>query len=141
VYDFVKENGKNALTLDYVKELATLGYEIMGHKKGISTPLAKAKAIYKWVMENYNTGGINNWNYKRKTKDDKELAMTRRERALANSKKRYEEAHKTILSLATGMFADNYKKKDGSFNINKLAKDSGYSRKTIYKHLKDEGLI
>jgi DNA-binding phage protein len=67
--------------------------------------------------------------------------MTRRERALANNKKRYDEAHKTILSLATGMFADNYKKKDGSFNINKLAKDSGYSRKTIYKHLKDEGLL
>jgi len=54
IYDFVKENGKEALSLEYCKELAIIGYEIMGHKKGISTPLAKAKAIYNWVMENYN---------------------------------------------------------------------------------------
>ena len=138
VYDFVKENGKNALTLDYCRELAIIGYEIMGHKKGISTPLAKAKAIYEWVIENYNPKG--NWDYKRKL-TDKELEVTRRERALTNNKKRYDEAHKAIISLATGMFKDEYKKKDGSFNINKLAKDTGYSRNTIYKHLKDEGLI
>jgi len=139
VYDFVKENGKNALTLDYCRELAIIGYEIMGHKKGISTPLAKAKAIYEWVIENYNTKS--NWNYVRKTKNDEELTMTRRERALSNNKKRYDEAHKAIISLATGMFKDEYIKKDGSYNINKLAKDTGYSRNTIYKHLKDEGLI
>ena len=139
VYDFVKENGKNALTLDYCKELAIIGYEIMGHKKGISTPLAKAKSIYNWVIENYNPKG--RWDYVRKTKDDKELQMTRRERALTNNKKRYDEAHKAIISLATGMFANEYKKKDGSFNINKLAKDTGYSRNTIYKHLKNEKLI
>jgi hypothetical protein len=139
VYDFVRENGKNALTLDYCKELAIIGYEIMGHKKGISTPLAKAKNIYNWVIENYNPNS--RWNYKRKTKTDKELKMTRRERALSNNKKRYNEAHKKIISLSTGMFAGEYKKKDGSYNINKLSKDTGYSRKTIYKHLKDENLI
>ena len=112
----------------------------MGHKKGISTPFAKAKAIYNLVMENYNPQGVNNWNYKRKL-SDKELEVTRRERALSNNKKRYDEAHKKIISLATGIFKNEYLKKDGSYNINKLAKDSGYSRKTIYKHLKDEGLI
>ena len=145
IYDFVKSNGKNALTLDYCLELARIGYDIMGHKKGISTPLAKAKAIYNWVMENYNPKGVNNWNYIPKYKGnlekEKELKMTRRERALSNSKKRYDEAHKKIISLATGIFKNEYLKKDGSYNINKLAKDSGYSRKTIYKHLKDEGLI
>jgi len=139
IYDFVRENGKNALTLDYCKELATIGYEIMGHKKGLSTPLAKAKSIYSWVIENYNPN--NRWNYKRKTKTDEELKMTRRERALSNNKKRYDEAHKKIISLITGMFAEEYKKKNGSYNINKISKDTGYSRKTIYKHLKDEGLI
>jgi len=145
IYDFVKANGKNTLTLDYCKELARIGYDIMGHKKGISTPFAKAKAIYNWVMENYNPKGVNNWNYIPKYKGnlekEKELKMTRRERALSNSKKKYDEAHKKIISLATGIFKNEYLKKDGSYNINKLAKDSGYSRKTIYKHLKDEGLI
>jgi len=132
IYDFVKANGKNALTLDYCKEL--------GHKKGISTPFAKAKAIYNWVMENYNPKGVNNWNYKRKL-SDKELEMTRRERALSNAKAQYEKAHKKIISLVTGIFKDEYKKPNGTWNINKISKETGLSRPTIYKHLKDEGLI
>jgi len=143
VYDFVKENGKNALTLDYCKELAIIGYEIMGHKKGISTPLAKAKAIYNWVVENYLKGVRNvcNWNYVRKTKDDEELEMTRRERALSNAKTQYEKAHKKIMSLLIDKLADKYKKKNGKWHISKIAKDLEMSRDTIRKHLKDEGLI
>ena len=140
IYDFVKSNGKNALTLDYCLELARIGYDIMGHKKGISTPLAKAKAIYNWVMENYNPKGVNNWNYKRKL-SDKELEMTRRERALSNSQAQYEKAHKKIMSLITGIFQDDYKKKNGKWHISKIAKDLGMSRDTIRRHLKDEGLI
>ncbi len=142
VYDFVKENRKNALTIDYCQELATIGYDVMGHKKGISTPLAKAKSIYTWVIENYEP---QKWDYIPKYKGnpekEKELQMTRRERALSNAKKMYEETHKKIISLVTGMFANEYKKKDGSFNINKIAKDTNVSRPTVYKHLKDEGLI
>jgi len=140
IYDFVKENGKEALTLNYCKELAIIGYEIMGHKKGISTPIAKAKSIYNWVIENYNPNSKNNWNYQRKLSKE-EYEMTRRERALKNNQIKYEKAHKKIISLATGLFKKEYLKKDGSYNINKLAKDTGYSRPTIYKHLKDEGLI
>jgi hypothetical protein len=139
VYDFVRENGKNALTLDYCKELAIIGYEIMGHKKGISTPLAKAKNIYNWVIENYNPKG-SNWNYKRKLTDE-ELEMTRKERALKNSQAQYEKAHKKIMSLITGMFKDDYKKKSGKWHISKIANDLGMSRDTIRKHLKDENLI
>ena len=141
-YDFVKANGKKALTREYLEKIGEIGNEILNKTKPFSTIRAKAKAIYNWIIENYELGsGVNNWNYKRKTKTEEELAMTRRERALSNSKKRYEEAHKAIISLATGMFANEYKKKDKSFNINKLSKDTGYSRKTVYKHLKDEGLI
>jgi hypothetical protein len=139
VYDFVKENGKNALTLDYCRELAIIGYEIMGHKKGLSTPLAKAKAIYNWIMKNYNPKG-SNWNYKRKLTDE-ELEMTRKERALKNSQTQYEKAHKKIMSLITGIFKDDYKKKNGKWHISKIANDLGMSRDTIRKHLKDEGLI
>jgi len=140
-YDFVKANGKEALTREYLEKIGEIGNEVLGKTKEFSTIKAKAKAIYNWIQENYNGSGINNWNYVRKTKNDKELAMTRRERALTNAKKKYEETHKKILSLVTGMFAKEYKKKDGSFNINKLAKDAKVSRPTVYKHLKDEGLI
>jgi len=142
-YDFVKQNGKSTLTREYLEKIGELGNEVLGKTKETSTIRAKAKAICNWIQENYNEDGtgVNNWNYTRKTKNDEELAMTRRERALLNNKKRYEEAHKNIISLATGMFKNEYLKKDGNYNINKLAKDSGYSRNTIYKHLRDEGLL
>ena len=146
-YDFVKANGKEALTREYLEKIGEIGNEVLGKTKEPSTIRAKAKKIHSWIIEEYNPGGTfkNNWDYVPKYKGnpqkEKELKMTRRERALTNNKKRYDEAHKAIISLATGMFASEYKKKDGSFNINKLAKDTGYSRNTIYKHLKDEGLI
>ena len=138
VYDFVKENGKNALTLDYCKELAIIGYEIMGHKKGISTPLAKAKSIYNWVMENYNPTGVN-WNYVRKTKDDEELEMTKKEIALKNSqmraKKTKEKVYKAIQEL----------KKQGEIvtvrKVKELAKVSMNSATKYLKQAREEGII
>jgi transcriptional regulator of acetoin/glycerol metabolism len=67
--------------------------------------------------------------------------MTRKERALKNSQAQYEKAHKKIMSLITGIFKDDYKKKNGKWHISKIANDLGMSRDTIRKHLKDEGLI
>jgi hypothetical protein len=135
VYDFVNENGKNALTLDYVRELAIIGYEIMGHKKGLSTPLAKAKAIYNWVMENYQ----NNWNYKRKTKDDEELEMTRRENILRINKKRAEKTKEKIYKVIKQL-----QEKNENIGIKKVAKIAQVSVNTARKYLKqarEEGII
>jgi hypothetical protein len=135
VYDFVNINGKNALTLDYVKELATIGYEIMGHKKGLSTPLAKAKAIYNWVMENYQ----NRWNYKRKTKDDEELEMTRREIALKNSQMRAEKTKKKVYEAIEKL--KEQEKKITIKNIIRVA-DVGYTSAQKYlKQAREEGII
>ena len=141
-YDFVKANGKEALTREYLEKIGEIGNEVLGKTKEFSTIRAKAKSIYNWVIKNYNDkSGVWNWNYVRKTKNDEELEMTRRERALKNSKEQYEKAHKKIMSLLTGMFKDEYKKKSGKWHISKIAKDLGMSRDTIRKHLKDEGLI
>ena len=63
--------------------------------------------------------------------------MTRRERALTNAQEKYNKAHKKIMSLLTGMFKDEYKKKSGEWNITKIARDANVDRKTVYKHLKD----
>jgi len=101
IYDFVKANSKSALTYEYVEQIARIKYEIIGSKKGWSTAKAKAKAIYRWVMENYNPGnGRNNWNYKRKMTDE-EYEMTRRERAISNAQKIKEQKRKAILSMVT----------------------------------------
>jgi len=137
VYDFVRANSKSALTPEYVEEIARVKYEVIGCSKGWSTARAKARNIYHWVMENFKEkAGVNNWNYQRKLSDE-ELEMTRRERALTNAEKIKERKRKAILSALTGMFASEYKKEDGSWNIYKLAKDLKMSRNTIKKHLKE----
>ena len=136
VYDFVKENGKNALTLDYCKELAIIGYEIMGHKKGISTPLAKAKAIYNWVMENYNPKS--NWNYQRKLTDE-EYEMTRKEHILRVNQqkalKTKEKVYKAIIKL---------KENNEKITVRKVMQEAGVSKNSANKYLKqarEEGII
>ena len=140
-YDYKKNNMINNIetTLEdlenYCRAIAEIGYNIVGGK-GLSTAYAKARNIAEWVLENYGNGKI-----KRKTKNDKELLMTRRERALTNNKKKYEEAHKKILNMITGLYADEYKKKDGTWNILKLARDLKMSKNTIKRHLKDGNLI
>ena len=145
VYDFVRANSKSALTPQYVEEIARIKYEIIGSSKGWSTAKAKARNIYRWVKDNFREkAGVNNWNYQRKTKNEEELLMTRRERALTNAQKIKEEKRKIILSIVKGMFAEDYKKKDGTWNISKLARDLKMDPKTIRKHireLKEEGLL
>ena len=136
VYDFVKENGKNALTLDYCKELAIIGYEIMGHKKGISTPLAKAKAIYNWVMENYNPKS--NWNYQRKLTDE-EYEMTRKEIALRNARMRAEQTKEKVYKAI-----EKLKKNGEKITILKIAEIANVNKNSANKYLKqarEEGIV
>jgi hypothetical protein len=136
IYDFVKENGKNALTLDYCKELAIIGYEIMGHKKGISTPLAKAKAIYNWVMENYNPK--NNWNYQRKLTDE-EYEMTRKEIALRNARMRAEQTKEKVYKAI-----EKLKKNGEKITILKIAEIANVNKNSANKYLKqarEEGIV
>ena len=120
---------------NYAKAIADIGYEVIGGK-GISTAKAKAKNIAEWTFYNYSNG-----KRKRKTKTEEELKMTRIERSKANAKLKYDRVHKKILNIITGMFADEYKKKDNSWNISKIAKEANVTRASVYKHLKDEGLI
>ena len=140
VYDYKKIAiiEKRNITLEelenYAVAIGQLGYEVIGGK-GESTALAKAKNIAEWTFYNYNG------KRKRKTKDDKELKVTRIERSKANAKLKYDRVHKKILNLVTGMFKDEYKKKDGSWNVSQIAKDANVTRASVYKHLKDEGII
>ena len=63
--------------------------------------------------------------------------MTRTARAKKNAQIKKQKSRKKLLNLIQGMFADEYKKSDGSWNIYKLAKDTKMSRNTIKKHLKE----
>ena len=104
-----------------------------------STLRAKCRAIWNWYNSRDWTIPVN-----RKTKTDEELLMTRRERALSNAKTIKEQKRKIILNTLTGMFATEYKRKNGAWNISKLSRDLKMSDNTIRKHLKEmqeEGLI
>jgi Fic family protein len=63
--------------------------------------------------------------------------MTRTARAKKNAQIKKQKSREKLLNLIQGMFADEYKKSDGSWNIYKLAKDTKMSRNTIKKHLKE----
>ena len=66
---------------------------------------------------------------------------TRQEHALKNSKKIAEKTEKKVLNCITGMFAHEYKKLNGTWNISKIAKDSGTTRPTVMKYLPKETLF
>ena len=63
--------------------------------------------------------------------------MTRTARVKKNAQIKKQKSREKLLNLIQGMFADEYKKSDGSWNIYKLAKDTKMSRNTIKKHLKE----
>lgn len=143
-YDYIRVNFSNKekdkwSIFDYAMEVALMAYEELGSKKGISNVICKARNIAKWCYENYNPS-VNNWNYERKMSDE-EYEMTRKERAKENAKLKYERVHKKVISIVTGLYADEYKKADGSWNVSKIAKDAEVTRSSVYKHLKDECLI
>ena len=141
-YDYARINSVNNIKnnledLDnYCKIIAEIGVDVLGAKKGIGSAYSKAKNIAKWVYKNYQNG-----KRKRKTKNYKELLMTRQERSKKNAQLKYDRAHKKILNMITGLYANEYKKKDGTWNILKLARDLKMSKNTIKRHLKDSNLI
>ena len=139
-YDFVKMNGKEALTREYLEEIGELGNEVLGKTKEFSTIKAKAKAIYNWVMENYKPGsGIYNWNYVRKTKSDEELKMTRKEIALRNSKMRAEQTKKKVYEAI-----EILKEQGEKVSIKNIIKatDVGYTSAQKYlRQAREEGII
>ncbi len=72
----------------------------------------------------------------------KEKKMTREQQALINSKNKENKNRKRIEDeLSNNLFADNYKKKNGKWNIVKIAEAVSMSRITITKHLKAMGEI
>jgi len=135
-YAFVNENGKEAFTYDYMEKIGELAYDIIGSKKGWSTIKAKAKSIYNWVMENYEPP---RWNYQRKTKDDKELLMTRREHIIKINKLRAIDKKKKVEQAIESLKFLNER-----ISVRKVAEYANISTKTAQKYLKElkeEGVI
>ena len=150
-YDFVKTNGKEALTKEYLEEIGELGNEILGKTKEPSTIRAKAKSIYNWIMENYKVPevkkdnknkevkNVNNWNYVRKTKNNEELLMTKQELALKNSQERAKKTKEKVYR-AIKQLKEN-KEKVTSQKIMEIAKVSKNSALKYMRQAREEGMI
>jgi len=100
-----------------------------------STLRAKCRSIFNYYE-------VRDWKiptgYKRKFKDDdKELKLTRQERALENTRLREERARSKVINAATGLMAEIYKKLNGKWNISKIAEDTQLDRRTVSKYLKE----
>ena len=98
-----------------------------------STIRAKCRSIWKWYSDR-------DFKIPKKHKPQKEYLeetmATRKENMKRVSKAKEEENRRKILNLITGLYADDYKKKSGTWNISKIAKDLSIHRNTVAKHLK-----
>jgi hypothetical protein len=137
VYNYIRTNGKKdrESLFEYTMQIALLGYEIIGSKKGISSVMSKARNIAKWCFENY-TPGVNNWNYARKTKDDEELEMTRRENITRINKLRAEDRKMRVKQAV-----ESLKFLGEKVSVRKVAQYANISTKTAHKYLKELNLL
>jgi len=61
--------------------------------------------------------------------------MTRKAHITKINKAKAKQVETLIINATTGLLKDEYKKKNGEWNISKLANDLNLSRTTIYKYL------
>ena len=105
--------------------------------KDKSTLKAKCRNIFNWYCDrDWRIGRVN-----KSTKTKVEIMASRVEHAKKIHKKLADDTKKKVLNCVTGMFAHEYKKPNGSWNVTKIAKDSGTTRPTVMKYLPKETLF
>lgn len=107
--------------------------------KDRSTLKAKCRNIFRWYLDRDFNISMNNNNYIKKDKE--EVMSTRQEHARKLSEKKSEDAKRKVTNFITGLYAHEYKKKNGKWNTSKIAKDLNMSRNTVAKHLPKETLF
>lgn len=62
--------------------------------------------------------------------------MTRQERARSNARARAERTRKAVINAITGLYADEYKKVNGTWHVGKISEAIGVNSKTVAKYVK-----
>jgi hypothetical protein len=125
----IKNNG--ICTYDDLIDYAEINFE----DKEKSTLRAKARSVFNWyAYRNFETGRAEKkytdlQNYWEETK------MTRVEHMNKINRRRTEDVTSRIEGLINGLFADDYKKPSGKWNITKIANDLKIHRNTVSKYL------
>lgn len=61
--------------------------------------------------------------------------MTRKEHMIKINKDRAKQAERLVKNAISGLMSIDYKKKNGEWNISKIAKELGLTRPTVMKYL------
>jgi len=102
-----------------------------------STIRAKARSIWNYYYErDWKLPKHNEKKYETIEKWYEDSRMTRAEHMKKLNRKREEESYKKVVNTITGLYANEYKKKNGKWNISKIARELGMHRDTVSKHLK-----
>lgn len=130
--DMIKQNG--LIVYSSFEDFAVSNF--LDKCKDKSTLKAKCRSIYNWYFErDWKIGRI------KTNKSKEEIMATRQEHAKKIHRKLAQDTERKVLNVITGMFAHEYKKPDGSWNVSKIANDSGTSRPTVMKYLPKETLL
>jgi len=115
-------------------ELLSFAFENFIDFKDKSTLKSKCRSIVNWYENrDWKIGRVN-----KKFNSKEELMATRKEQAKKMTEIRADRTKKRILSIVSGMFAHEYRKKNGDWNITKIAKEAGVSRPSVYKYIHDQ---
>jgi len=129
--DLIKESGEgNLIAYSLIESFAFARF--IDRAKDKSTLKAKCRDIWNWYDER-------GWTVpKRKRKlTDEELKVTRSENAKRVAQQKADKNYKTVVNLLTGLFNDEYKKKNGKWHIGKIASAVGMTEKTVSKYIKE----
>jgi len=130
--ELIKEFGEGTpVPYEYLEDFAL---KTFFDRKDKSTLRAKCRNIWNWYNDR-------DWTIPKR----REWEMTRSERAKTNAKLKKQRARAILLGFITdNLLANEYKKKDGSWNVTRLSQATKLDPKTVRKHLKEmreEGII
>jgi len=127
--DLIRENG-------FIMHDKLYSYAVehfINKAKDKSTLKAKCRNIWNWYSNRDWKIGRENRKY-----ETKEELMASRSTHMKNiNKAKGEEAKRKVLNCITGLYSEEYKKKDGSWFIKKIVEDSGVSRNIVAKYVKE----
>jgi hypothetical protein len=132
--DLIKESGEGNLVAYSLLESFAFA-RFIDRAKDKSTLKAKVRSIWNW----YNDRG---WTipqrYKRTLKEHLEETMATRSEHMRRVTKERAAANKAkVINAITGLYADEYKKKSGSWHFGRICEATNLSPNTVKKYIKE----
>jgi len=137
----------NNITEDYVRAIMEVENQLLTRPKDPSDVTSKARRMAEYMQNEfviYDRKGYAEWSpekraaymreYKRKRGIRK---VTKTEAAATATAARQDRARAKVIGAITGLLAPEYRKKNGSWNIAKIAKYAGVSRNTAAKYVRE----